>query len=37
MPAKGKPFVEQKERLPTLVRGNGCPRIREQALLLLLR
>ena len=37
MPAKGFPFLEQKERLQTLVRGNDCPRIREHALILLLR
>ena len=37
MPARGFPFLEQKERLQTLVRGNDCPRIREHALILLLQ
>ena len=37
MPAKGFPFLEQKKRLQTLVRGNDCSRIREHALILLLQ
>jgi hypothetical protein len=37
MPAKGFLNLEQKERLQTLVRSNDCPRLREHALILLLR
>ena len=37
MPAKGFPFLEQKERLQPLVRSNDCPRLREHALILLLQ
>lgn len=37
MPAKGFLNLEQKERLQTLVRSDDCSRLREHALILLLR
>ena len=37
MPAKGFLNFEQKERLQLLVRFNNCPKLRKQALILLIQ